>query len=121
MKQEKISKAYSALIKLSNYQLPLKKAYEVYKLVKSVEDPYNFACSEEKKYISELHGNVQPDGSISFENVKDYELFVERHNELNEMEVDVDITPVHLSERDMGAQLITPAEIHSLEDFVSFE
>lgn len=121
MTQFKINKAYSTLVRLAELKLPLKKAYELYKMTKSMEQSYQFAISEEQKYINEFNGTINPDGTVSFEDAIKFGAFQEKLAALNDMEVEIDITPIVLSEKDMGEQPITPAEIFSLEGFVSFE
>lgn len=121
MTQFKINKAYGTLVRLAELKLPLKKAYELYKMTKAMEDVYQFAVSEEQKYINEFNGTINPDGTVSFEDATKFGEFQERLAALNDMEVEIDIAPVKLTEADMGDQTITPAEIFSLEGFVCFE
>jgi len=121
MKQEKINKAYGSLGKLSDYSLPVKKARGIYNLMKAVENAYQFALSEEKKYLAEYGGKIEENGSIVFETPTDCALFKDRLDELCNMEVDIEVEPIILSEQDFGEQTLTPADIYNLEGFVCFE
>lgn len=121
MTQSMINKAYAALVKLVDYKLPVKKAYAIYKLTKSVEEQYQFAVSEEKKYIAEFGGHINPDGTVSFESAEKFGEYQEKALSLNEMEVQLEFTPVVLLEQDIGDQVIAPVDIYNLEGFVSFE
>jgi hypothetical protein len=121
MTQFHVNKAYAALTRLADLKLPVKKAYELYKLSKAIEEHYNFAVSQERKYIDEFSGKINPDGTVSFENTEKFSAFQDKLSNLNEMNVELDITPISLTEKDLGDQTITPAEIYSLEGFVSFE
>ena len=121
MTQFQINKAYGALMQLSGMKLPVKKAYEIYSLVKAVDSQYQFAISEEQKIVEKYKGTVNSDGSISFESAESYGSFQEDILELHNLEADVEIKPVVLMESDMKDQTISPADIFSLEGFVSFE
>lgn len=121
MTQGKINQAYNALAKLVGFQFPVKKAFEIYKLTKIVETQYQFAVSEERKYIEEFGGKINPDGTVSFETPEKFGAYQEKALALSEMDVEIDFTPVSLSEKDIGEQTITPADIYSLEGFVSFD
>ena len=121
MTQLNINKAYPALIKLGDYKLPVKKAYEIYKLIKIIDDKYKFAVEEEKKYIKQFNGKINADGSVSFENAESFGQFQERLAELNEMQLDINVSAVVLNEADLGNQTISPTDIFNLEGFVVFE
>ena len=121
MKQEKINRAYNSLSKLVEYNLPLKKARGIYKLMKSVEDAYQFAANEERKYLSEYKGVIKDDNTITFETPTDCSAFQDRLAELIRMDVDIEIDTVVLTEQDIGEQKLMPMDIYNLEGFVIFE
>lgn len=120
MIQEKINKAYGSLMKLNNFKLPVKKAYAVYKMVQDVDKAYQFALSEERKYMDEFHGVPKEDGSITFPTPSDCTAFKVKLDELCNVEVDIPIEVVKLGERDLGEQTLSPADIFNLEGFVDF-
>ena len=121
MKQEKINRAFSSLIKLRDMNLPVKKAYAIYKINSALEDAYNFALNEERKYLSEFGGVITDDGDIKFGSPEDLRAFMEKLEELNTADVEVDTEVVSLSENDLGSQMLTPGDIYNLEGFVIFE
>lgn len=121
MRQEKINRAYNSLSKLVEYNLPLKKARGIYKLMKSVEDAYQFAANEERKYLSEYKGVIKDDNTITFETPTDCAAFQDKLAELNGMDVDIEIDTVVLTEQDIGEQKLMPMDIYNLEGFVIFE
>lgn len=120
MIQEKINRAYESLMKLNNFKLPVKKAYAVYKLVQAVDSAYQFALSEERKYLDEFHGTLKEDGSITFLTPSDCTAFKTKLDELCNMEVDIAIEVVKLNEKDLGEQTLSPADIFNLDGFVDF-
>lgn len=121
MRQEKVNRAYNSLCKLVEYNLPLKKALGIYKLMKAVEDTYQFAANEERKYLSEYKGVIKDDNTITFETPTDCAAFQDKVAELNSMDVDIEIEAVALSEQDIGEQKLMPIDIYNLEGFVIFE
>lgn len=121
MKQSSINRAYAALVKLVDYKLPVRKAFEIYKLTKAIEAQYQFAVSEERKYIDEFGGKINPDGTVSFETPEKFGAYQEKALALSEMDVEIDFTPVSLSVNDIGEQTISPVDIYNLEGFVSFD
>lgn len=121
MKQESINRAYSSLLKLKDYKLPLKKAYAIYKLYTAISESYEFALGEEQKYMMEYKGKPNGDGTVTFATPTDCAAFRDKVEELNNMDVDVNVEAVAISERDLGEQAITPSDIANLEGFVTFE
>ncbi len=121
MRQEKINRAYGALNKLNGYKLPMKKAYGIYKLMRAVEDSYQFALGEEQKYLAEYGGIIKEDGSIVFSTPTDCAMFKDKLEELSNIETDIEFEQVVLTEHDLGDQMLTPGDIYNLEGFVLFE
>ncbi len=121
MKQERINRAYKSLSKLIEYNLPLKKARGIYKLMKAVEESYEFAANEERKYLSEYKGVIKEDNTITFETPTDCAAFQDKLAELHSMDVDIEIDTVVLTEQDFGEQTLMPVDIYNLEGFVIFE
>lgn len=121
MTQYKVNKAYPALIRLSEFKLPVKKAKGLYELTKKAEEHFQFAITEEHKYIEEFDGKENPDGTISFATQEGFGKYQEKMLELGELEIEWDIAPVSLSESDIGNQKISSSDINFLEGFVSFE
>lgn len=120
MKQKDILRAYSSLIALNALKLPVKKAYAIYKLFKTVDTQYQFISNESKKSIDRHSGELNSDGMVKFKDEDECVECKKELNELNDMDVDVEIPPVELSEEDLAGQTISPADIYNLEGFVTF-
>jgi len=121
MKQGNINRAYPSLLKLRDFNLPVKKAYAIYKLSVCVENAHEFAAEEERKYLADYNGSISDDGNtISFETPTDCAAFRDKVEELCNVDVDIEIEPVLLTEDDLGEQRLTPADIFNLEGFVTF-
>ncbi len=120
MEQEQINRAHASLEKLSKFNLPIKKAYAVYKLMRAVDESYQFAMSEERKYLDEYNGKLGSDGTVTFETPDDCQNFKIMLDELLAMEPDIKFDVVKLTEYDLGEQRLTPADIYNLEGFVEF-
>lgn len=121
MKQEKINRAFPSLARLKDIRLPVKKAYAVYKLYMAAEGAYRFAAEEEKKCLDEYNGTIVENGEIRFESPEKCAAFMERLEEIHNMDVDFCVEPVVLTEQDLGDQTLTPGDFYNLEGFVTFE
>lgn len=121
MTQLQVNKAYPALMRLSEFRLPIKKARGLYEMIKKVEEHFEFAVSEERKYISEFNGQERPDGTVFFESSDDFHKYQEKMVELNNFEVEWNIEPIVLTEEEIKDQSISFSDIYCLENFVIFE
>ena len=121
MKQQKINKAFPAVLRLCEFRLPIKKARELYAMQCKMKEHFEFALAEEQKRVTEFHGTFNQNGSVIFSNQKDFDGFQVQINELNESEVEWDLSQVVLTESDIGEQTISVSDISALEGFVVFE
>ena len=120
MTQTKINRAYLALGNVVNFDLPMKKAYGIFKLYKALEEQFDFSVSEEKKYISSLGGSIDLTGKIYFDSEEQWVKYREKMAELGDMDVEVKYEPVTLTEVDLGTQKVKPSDIFALDGFVTF-
>ncbi len=120
MTQYKVNKAYPALKRLGDLRLPIQKARLLYAVTKKAEDLFQFAVQEENKYISEYHGTLNQDGTVTFDSQENFGKFQDKLAELNDSEIEWDLSSVEITEDDIGQQGITAADIFNLEGFVSF-
>lgn len=86
-----------------------------------MKEHFEFALSEEEKYVREFHGTLNQNGSVIFSNQDEFDKFQAQINELNELDVEWDLSPVVLTESDVGEQTISVSDISALEGFVVFE
>lgn len=121
MNQGKINRAFPSLAKLRDMNMPVGKARDIYKLYTVLEQAYNFAAGEEKKYLEQYNAIINEDGSVSFKCAEDCGAFKEKMDCLSNSEADIDIEAVSLSDKDIGNQAITPGDIYNLEGLVIFE
>lgn len=119
MKQIKVNAAYNTLRKLADLQLPVRSAYEVYMLIKQIEPIRNFGTERGKAILEKYNGSIKGDGRLMFPTQDEANAFSNELQELNEMETDVEVTPITLSFDDLDCTL-SPADIASLEGFVAF-
>lgn len=131
MKHIQFIRAYNALQKISNYDLPVRDAYMVFKLLKEVKLAYEFAAKMERQLIEKYKGQVNDDGSVNFihgddeksksEGISNMNKFVAELDELNNTEMDIEFEPIKLSYDAMEGQKISANEIMALDGFVIFE
>lgn len=120
MKLFKIVNAYPALVRLSSLKLPIKQAYEIYKLTKEAEDQLKFASEQERKIIAQCDGEIGSDGAVSIQ-PDVFAEFQKLRNELNQIDVEWRSPIIHLTLDSLDGQDIAPADIYSLEEFIEFE
>lgn len=121
MKQKEINKAYPAIMRLIEFKLPIQKARSVYNIMKKIREHFDFALVEEKKYVADCHGVMNQNGTVSFSNTEELDVFQKLITELNESAIEWSDKPVVLTDNDIGDQTISVADIQSLEGFVIFE
>lgn len=121
MRQYQINKAYSALGRLANMQLPVRDSRNLYMLSKQLENAYNFELEQEKKLIVKHHGTLTGNGEVTFPNNDEAKKFGEELAELNNLEVDIEFDHVIILCDAMGNQKISPFDIACLDGFVIFE
>lgn len=121
MKQYQINKAYSALGRLANMQMPVRDARNLYMLSKQLDDAYNFELEQERKLIEKYNGVLTGDGGVTFPNNDEAKKFGEELAELNNLDVEVDFDPVVIPCDVMDEQRVSPFDIACLDGFVTFE
>lgn len=121
MKQLQINKAYGALSRLANIQMPVRDAYKLYLLTEQMKPCCNFQLEQERKLLEKYGGAIDQDsGSFVFKDRETMEAFRREMAELNELDAEIEVDPVEISMDALGAQKLTPADIMCLEGFVAF-
>ena len=116
MKQSNIIAAHDAIQRLTERSLPLKLAYQVYRIKKAIQVPYDFHIEEEKKILEKLKPEYIEGGYRfkSAEEVAEYKQFMK---ELNDMEVE----PIEKVRIPLSLNIdITPADIDALDGVIEF-
>ncbi len=121
MKQYQINNAYNTLRKLANMPLPMKEAYDMYRLLKALDVPYQFEIEKERELFNQCGGVADENGNVRFPDRASEQKFRMGLQELGEMDPKVEFTPVALSLDKLSEQEMTPIEIASLDGFVRFE
>ena len=121
MKQLQINKAYGALNKLANMQMPVRDAYRLYLLTEQIKPSYNFELEQEKKLLEKYEGVLdQGSGTFQFKDRETMEAFGREMKELNDFDAEIEFDPVEISMDALGTQKLTPVDIMCLEGFVAF-
>lgn len=117
MKQYAIIKAYKALTKLGQQDLPIKLAFDLFKIKRALQTQWDFQVDEEAKLTAGT--TVNPDGSVTFETPEKAEAFRARLKELASIDVDLKIKPVQIPLSIPGLKL-SMDDIDALDCFVQF-
>lgn len=122
MKQYQITRGYNAMNRMANtIALPVKKAYELYSMMKFLEPTFNARIEAERKLIRDMNGRVDHDGSVVFDTPDNALIYREALIELNDMDTEVEFKPMELALADIEGQKILPADIDALEGFIEFK
>lgn len=116
--QGSVIKAYKTLDKLCGEKMPVRLAYSLFSMRKSMESSYAFQMEKEQEIIKE-HVSGFDGETLEFKTGKDKEDFVAEMTDLAQMEVDVNAEPVHIPlSMDMA---LTADDIGNLTGFVEFD
>ena len=119
MKVNQMLNALPVLQKIMELKLPIKKAYKIYNLAKSIEDKRQFFIQEEKKLVEKFNAEILENGNIKFNSVEDQMTFSKEHADLMTYEVE-DLEVLELNFDDLGDATFTPKELMLLEGVINF-
>lgn len=123
MKQSILVDAYKVIQKLSDQPISMKVGLKLFQLKKQLEPQYEFQLESEDKIFSQYPvqnlKNVGNRTIATFETEQAATEAKELLNELENMEINLDFLPIHISEED-GLSL-TLNDIEALSHFVIFE
>ncbi len=117
MKQFKVIKAYKALTKLGQQDLPIKLAFDLFKIKQALQPQWDFQVDEETKLAA--GAKVSDDGSVTFESPEAAAAFRQRVNELGDIDVDLKVKPVQIPLSIPGLTL-SMDDVDALDCFVQF-
>ena len=117
MKQFKVIKAYKALTKLGQQDLPIKLAFDLFKIKQALQPQWDFQVDEENKLTTSAKFN--PDGTVSFDSPEAADAFRQKLKDLSDIDVDLKITPVRIPLSIPGLTL-SMDDIDALDCFVQF-
>lgn len=117
MKQFRIIKAYKALTKLGQQDLPIRLAFDLFKIKQALQPQWDFQLDEESKLTA--NAKVNADGSVTFDTPEAAEMFRQRLKDLSDIDVDMKITPARIPLSIPGLTL-SMDDIDALDCFVQF-
>lgn len=119
MKQGAIVKAYKVLNKIGQQDLPIRLAYDLFRVKKALQPQWDFQLAEEEKAIS--GAREEANGDIAFDTPEAAEACRGRLAELAEIDVeDLKVTPVQIPLNTPGLKL-SMEDIDALSMFVKFK
>ena len=117
MKQFRIIKAYKALIKLGQQDLPIRLAFDLFKIKQALQPQWDFQLDEENKLAASA--KVNADGSVTFDTPEAAEMFRQKLKDLSDIDVDLKITPARIPLSIPGLTL-SMDDVDALDCFVQF-
>lgn len=117
MKQFRIIKAYKALTKLGQQDLPIRLAFDLFKIKQALQPQWDFQLDEENKLTASA--KVNADGSVTFDTPEAAEMFRQKLKDLSDIDVDLKITPARIPLSIPGLTL-SMDDIDALDCFVQF-
>ena len=118
MKQSKLARAYKVLNDLGQQRLPSMIAYKLFKLKKQLQPVWDFQVEQEQQ-IFEMYPPVQKeDNAFKFESPEQKKGFLDAFDELNNMESDLEITPINVPL--LPEMRLSGNDLEILEDLVFF-
>ena len=106
------------LQKIADLKVPMKKAYQIYSLIKGIEEKRYFYIEEEKKLINSYNAEVLDNGRIKFQSAEDQIKFSHEQSAMLNCELD-DIPAIELSFDDLNEATFTAKELMSLEGVIN--
>lgn len=121
MKQYKIITAYNIIeeMRKKKIEYPSTVSYALFRVKKALQDQYEFQSEEERKILEELKPDVNGPGQFDFHNNENAQRFLDRLEELRQLDVDLDYTKPTIKLTDNLPMTIEEAE--ALDDFINFE
>lgn len=117
MKQSAIIKAYRAINKLGQQDLPIRLAFDLFQIKQALQPHWNFQLDAEGKAIT--GGTVNADGSVSFDNQDAAAACQAKLQELADIDVDLQIKPARIPLSTPGLTL-SMDDIAALDGFIKF-
>lgn len=120
MIQTQAISAYKVLNEMSNIQMPVKTAYKLYQMRKSLEPIFEFRVEQERAILQKYNGK-EAEGAIVFATTEDCEQAKLALNDLDAVEMEDEIVPIRMPIEDLDAAHLTMDDMAALEGFVLFE
>lgn len=113
-----ILNATSMLQKLVTLPLPPKKAYQVYRTIKHVDEVREFVVSEEKKLIEQYEASIGGDGTLTFASDEQCAAFAQQRATL--LSCEIEFEELELGFDELGSAQFTALEMMALDGVIKF-
>ena len=110
--QKQAIEAYKAIRKIEKQDMPGGLAMLVFTTRKALEPQFQFQDEQEHKIVEQLGCRINDNGIIEFQNVEDQQKYLEKLNEIFELEVEVDLEKKIFPVRDIKMNV---SDIEALE------
>lgn len=117
MKQSAIIKAYKSICKLGQQDLPIRLAFDLFKIKQMLQPHWDFQVSEEEK--ASAAAKKMPDGSVTFSTKEEADTFRQRLKDLGGIDVELKVKPVRIP-LSLPGLMLSMDDIAALEGFVQF-
>lgn len=117
MKQSAIIKAYKSIDKLGQQDLPIRLAFDLFKLTQTLQPHWDFQVNEEAK--ASAAATKMPDGSVTFSTKEEADAFRQRLKDLGDIDVELKVKPVRIP-LSLPGLMLSRNDIAALDGFVQF-
>lgn len=121
MKQYQINKAYVVMAKLSQCELPVRVAHDLYMLRCALEPHYKFAAERDRKLLKQYEGRIGSDGQPVFDTEEQARKFYDELAAGNNLEIELNWDTASVPYDAMDNCRLTPDDIAALDGLVVFE
>ena len=120
MKRTEIIRAFRALLRLKDTDMPIRCAWGIYWLVEQLKPLYD-STTELEAVLFEKYGGSVIEGNITFPNTESADAFMHEYNKMSNEDLDTKIRKVVVNFNEIGNAIMTPADIAFLHDIIQFE
>ena len=117
---QKFLNLYNSFSSIYNNQYSSQTAYKLFLLKKQLTEHYDFLISREKQLLAQYNGIVEEDGKITFTSAEDQQQFINAHEELAKVEIDLPETKISMNLSEVKGN-ISPMEIELLSEIIYFK
>ena len=117
---QKFLNLYNSFSSIYNNQYSSQTAYKLFLLKKQLTEHYDFLISREKQLLAQYNGIVEEDGKITFTSAEDQQQFINAHEELAKVEIDLPETKISMNLSEVKGN-ISPMEIELLSEIIDFK
>ena len=117
MKQSAIIKAYKSICKLGQQDLPIKLAFDLFKVKQMLQPHWDFQVNEEAQ--ASAAATKMPDGSVTFSTKEEADTFRQRLKDLGGIDVELKVKPVRIP-LSLPGLMLSMDDIAALDGFVQF-